>query len=414
MRIIKDGRHIYTYRAVTELNWRLLPCDAHAVTTAFVAGAGIGGLATAVALRNAGVDVTLTEQAVDLRGTGAALSLWPNALEACRMLGVLDEVLEVSSKEMRGGVTDSNGRWIARADRDLAERYFGGPSVLIRRVDLLRILRDAAPEIPIRFATRCVSAGQDESGGWVELDGGSQVRADAVIGCDGIHSTVRPSLGDSSAPRYAGIACWRAITPNPGLVDESWLTASDGKLFLAAALGEDNVYVAQAVRMMAGRSWSLGDQLAYLKDQFAGWHHPIPSLLDLMANEEVIVDDIYHRPPPRALARGRIALVGDAAHPMTPDLGQGGCQAIEDAVVLGRSFADRSTVENALKHYELRRLRRVRTVVRHSTQICRFTITANPVVNLLRDPVLRAWPSRLQMAYMARFASKGSFLDSLQ
>ncbi len=379
------------------------------MTTAFVAGAGIGGLATAVALRSAGVDVTIAEQAEDIREIGAALSLWPNALEACRMLGILDDVLEASSPEMRGGIIDSKGRRIASADQDLAARYFGGPSVLIHRAELLRILREAASEIPIHLATRCVRAGQDDRRAWVELHDGSQVRADAAIGCDGIRSEVRPALGDRSPPRYAGIACWRAITSNPGLVNDSWITAAGGKLFLAAAMGTERVYVSPAIRMAEGQAASLSDQVGYLHSQFAGWHEPIPQLLDLMRREEVTIDDVYDRPPPRRLALGRIALVGDAAHPMTPDLGQGGCQAIEDAVVLGRSFAEESSVERALKQYERRRLRRVRMVVRSSAQISRSTISTNPMVELLREPVLRMWPTRLQMRYVARFASKGAF-----
>jgi 2-polyprenyl-6-methoxyphenol hydroxylase-like FAD-dependent oxidoreductase len=383
------------------------------MTTAFVAGAGIGGLATAVALTNAGVDVTVAEQAGALREIGAALSLWPNALEACRMLGILDRVLESASPEMRGGINDSKGRRIANADEELAERYFGGPSVLIHRAELLRILREAASDIPIHLDTPCVRAAQDDRGAWIELHDGSQVRADAVIGCDGIHSAVRPALGDRRPSRFTGIACWRAITSNPGLVNDSWITASGGKLFLAAAMADERVYISQAVRMREGQASSLSDQIAYLKSQFVGWHEPIPQLLDLMAGEEITISDLYDRPPPRNLVRGRIALVGDAAHPMTPDLGQGGCQAIEDAVVLGRSFANESSVERALAEYERRRLRRVRMIVRSSAQISKSTITANPVIELLREPVLRLWPNRLQIRYVARFASKRAFLRCL-
>lgn len=383
------------------------------MTSALVAGAGIGGLATAIALRDSGVDVTLIEQAADLKEVGAALSLWPNALEACRRLRVLDAVLERCDEEIRGGIKNREGRWIAKTEHNVANRYLGGGSVLIRRRDLLRILREAAPEIPIHFATRCVGAGQSGSSAWVELDNGSELRADAVIGCDGIRSAVRPAIGDPGAPRYTGIACWRSITSNPDLVEDSWLTASDGTLFLAAGMAEASVYVSQAVRMKAGQASSIVDQVPFLKTQFSGWHEPIPSLLDLMAKEEVIVDDVYDRPPPSALARGRIALVGDAAHPMTPDLGQGGCQAIEDAVVPGMGFAVEPTVEGALKHYEERRLRRVRMIVGNSAQICRLTITKNPAVNFLRDPLLRVWPRHLQMSYLARFASKNSFVSSL-
>lgn len=374
-----------------------------------VVGAGIGGLASAVALRHAGVEVMVVESASQIAEIGAALSLWPNALAACDVLSVSREVREAASPEFGGGVNAPDGRRIIEADVEAAIRRFGGPTVLIHRAKLQRVLLDAARGVEIRVNARCTKVTQGADGTTVHLRDGTELRSDAVIGCDGIWSAVRASLGERDRPRYTGISCWRTIVQYPGTLHDSWITAGGGCQFLAAPMADGLVYVAGSARLDEGVGPAIDNKVAYLRRTFGGWHDPIPSLLDELCEEDVLVNDLYDRPAPAWMSRGRVALVGDAAHPMTPDLGQGGCQAIEDAAVLGDCFTVGGTIEQILTRYEARRLRRVRAVVAASSRICTMMNTTNPLVAGLRVVALRALPASLGTRYLARFASHDSF-----
>jgi len=374
-----------------------------------VVGAGIGGLASAVALHQAGIDVTVVEQASQISEIGAALSLWPNAIAACEAIGVANAIRKVASPELGGGVNAPNGRRIVEADPDSADRSLGGPAVLIHRAQLQRILLEAASEVDVRVGARCVNVVQDANGTTVQLHGGLDLRSDATIGADGIWSVVRASLGDDTPPRFTGIACWRTLVENPGSLVDSWITAGEGYQFLAAPMADGLAYVACSARLSEGNAPAMGDQVSYLRRTFGGWHDPIPSVLAVLREEDLLVNDLYDRPPPKWLVHGRVALVGDAAHPMTPDLGQGGCQAIEDAVVLGDCFRSGGTVEEVLLRYEKRRLKRVRSTVAASAQICRVMNTTSMLVAGIRIAAVRALPSSLGLRYLARFASRESF-----
>lgn len=374
-----------------------------------VVGAGLAGLATAIGLRQAGVDVEIVERARELTEIGAAISIWPNALAACDQLGLAQAISAAGSPELHGGVRVAEGRWIARADRSLVGRYLGGPSVLLHRAELQAILLEAAVGIPLHLATRCVGVVDDAADVGVKTADGSVLRADAAIGCDGIWSTVRATIGDESNPVYSGLACWRAVIDNPGSVTESWISAGGGNQFLAAPMSQDRLYLATAIPMERGRAALIADAPRFFAEVFDGWHEPIEDLVNATASSAWVAADIFSRPPPRWLARSKVALAGDAAHPMTPDLGQGGCQGIEDAAILGRCFSTCADVGTALRRYEARRLRRVRSVVSASARIGRAMSTSSRLEATARDATLRLAPNPLRMRYLARFAARAAF-----
>jgi 2-polyprenyl-6-methoxyphenol hydroxylase-like FAD-dependent oxidoreductase len=386
--------------------------DVRAAPRIVVVGAGIGGLASAVALHQAGAQVTVAERASQITEIGAALSLWTNALAACEALGVAGAISKVASPELGGGVNAPNGSRIVEADPDTADRSLGGPAVLIHRARLQRVLLDATSGIDIRVGVTCIKVLQDANGTTVHLHDGTDLRSDVVIGADGIWSAVRASIGDDTRPRFTGIACWRTLVENPGTLVDSWITAGGGYQFLAAPMAGGLAYIACSARLPEGRAPTMEDKVSYLRRTFAGWHDPIPSLLAVLHEEDVLVNDLYDRPPPKWLVRGRVALMGDAAHPMTPDLGQGACQAIEDAVVLGDCFPKGGTIEEVLVCYEKRRLRRVRSIVAASARICRMMNTTSSLAAGLRVAVVRSLPPSLGLRYLARFASRDSFVKA--
>jgi 2-polyprenyl-6-methoxyphenol hydroxylase-like FAD-dependent oxidoreductase len=349
---------------------------------AVVVGAGIAGLASALALTRTGWEVEILERAPELTEVGAGLSLWPNALRALDALGVGDAVRNRSALAGQAGIRNPAGRWLTRTDTaDIELRY--GPTVMIHRADLLAVLRDAVPAGALHPGATVTSVRPD---GTVQHSGG-QSQADLVIGADGLRSVTRTSVWPAApAPRYAGYAAWRLVTPPlpPPAAAETW---GRGQRFAAFPLSDGRLYCYATANAPAG---SANGGLEELRRRFGGWHDPIPALLDATDPRAVLYNDLYELPPLAAYVSGKVALAGDAAHAMTPNLGQGACQALEDAAVLGRVVASGA----GLDAYDRQRRSRTQMISRRSHQIGAISQWSSPVAVRLRHAMLRLTPAR--------------------
>lgn len=368
--------------------------------TAVVVGGGIGGLATAVALRHRGWRVEVCERASEFTEIGAGLSLWPNALHALATLGLADRVKEVGAAESGAVVRDRAGRRLAGIGNAEIERRFGAPLTVVHRADLVRVLAGALPEGTLRPSTTVTGLRDDGDTVLVEHDRGS-LRADLVVGADGLHSTVRRHRWPGARPpRYAGYTAWRMIAgslPEPvGGGVETW---GRGERFGFIPLPGGRVYCFATASVPPGGSAPDGER-AELCRRFGRWPEPIPSLLETVPADGVLRHDIHDLPPLPAYADGRVALLGDAAHAMTPDLGQGACQALEDAVVLAGCVDPARDVPAALTRYD--RLRRPRTqfVVRRSARMGAVDQWAWPPAALARDLAARLIPAAATLRSM--------------
>jgi 2-polyprenyl-6-methoxyphenol hydroxylase-like FAD-dependent oxidoreductase len=353
---------------------------------AVIIGGGIGGLASALALSRAGWQVEVLERAPEFTEAGAGLSLWQNGLRALDALGVGQAVRDRSLLEGQAGVRDDAGRWLTRTGgAELDRRY--GPAAMVHRADLLAILRRALPAGALRTG---ITVSRVRSAGRVWHSAGD-TRAELVVGADGIRSIVRASAWpDAPVPRYAGYTAWRLITA-PLPVTGSGETWGAGERFGYAPLPDGRVYVYATANAPAGAA---DGGLAGLRARFGDWHDPIPALLDAAAGSAVLHDDLYELPPLKAYTAGRVALVGDAAHAMTPNLGQGAGQALEDAVVLAKTAEAGSgrEVTAGLEAYD--RLRRPRTqmIVLRSHRIGAVGQWASPPAVTLRNAGMRLLP----------------------
>lgn len=362
-----------------------------------VVGAGIGGVTLALALRRAGFETVVYERAPAPREVGAGIVLWGNAIAVLRSLGVAEAVLAAAGPMGEGELRAADGRVLSRQRVALWDRALGETSATLHRAELLEILLAALPGAPVRFGHECVEVVPGPERVALRFANGVRDEGDVVIGADGIHSAVRRALVDEPPPRYAGYTCWRAVVSVPetlvpeGYVCETW---GRGRRFGWLRLARGRVYWFATVDAPAGgHDASPGAALEELARGFAGWWGPIPALIAATEPERLLRNDILDRPPRQGLGRGRVTLLGDAAHPTTPNIGQGACLAIEDAAVLARELG-RGAAEAALRRYEELRRARTAEIVRFSWRLGRVGQWSNPLLCTLRDRVLELTPMR--------------------
>lgn len=348
---------------------------------AVVIGGGIGGLTAALALQQRGWEVAVYERAPSLDPIGSGLAVAANALKALDVLGVGDAVRELSALKGEGGIRRQDGRWLIRTTEETAAARYGDSVVLLTRAALVDLLASRLAPGTLRLGTAVHSADPDT--GRVAT-GAGEVTADLVVAADGIHSAIRHSLFPGHpGPLYSGVTSWRLLVPRDGLSCPASETWGRGRVFGVVPLADGLAYCYGTDTVPAGGR--ADDERAELLRLFGDWHDPIPRLLEAAEAGSVLRTDLYSLATPLpAFHRGRIALLGDAAHAMTPYLGQGACQAIEDAVVLAH-LADRP---DGLAAYTAARLPRTTTVVKASDSVCRITKLRNPLAVRLREAAM--------------------------
>lgn len=400
---------------------------------AIVVGAGVGGLCTAVALRKAGIGVMILEHSDEIGEIGAGLSLWPNALRALRELGLYETVMAVSNPlRPASELRTARGEILSSVPAERMDERFGEPAAAVHRADLQKVLLRAAEDsgVEIRIGASLVGFEQDETGIVARFQTGGGVetaQGDLLIGADGIRSTVREAVLGDGEPRYAGYVAWRGVAyfeidgsgahhgpPDPVGSDGGLEAWGVGQRFGLAKIGRPGAYwwyatknapegeaehetedgVGHEIEYRNGNPARLERRKAEVLSLFGGWAAPVPEIIRATAAAGIHRDRVYDRDPAQSWGVGGVTLLGDAAHPMTPDLGQGACQAIEDAVVLGRNLQAGDGVEAALRQYENERRRRTAKVVLASRRLGRTGQLGNTLACRARDGLLRKIPSR--------------------
>ena len=384
--------------------------QASSTRRAVVVGGGIGGVAAAVGLERAGWDVLLLERAPEFGEVGAGVTLMANALRALDELGFGAAIRAAGHAEAPGGARTSTGRWLSRIDSSQMATELGTRALGIHRATLHHLLRSPlAAEVLVAGAdVVAVEPGSADRPAVVtyQQDGAvHQAEAELVVAADGLRSATRSALfPDAPPPAYQGSTAWRSVTreawDGPLAVAISW---GRGTEFGMVPLADGRVYWFGAANAPAGER--APDEMAEVRRRFGSWHEPIPDLLDATDPGAVLRNDIFELATPlQTFVRGRVALLGDAAHAMTPNLGQGAGQALEDAAVLAICLqAPEVDVEAALARYDALRRPRTQALVRQSHLVGRFGQQLHhPLAVALRNTLVRLTPSTVTLKSASR------------
>lgn len=358
-----------------------------------IAGGGIGGLTAAVALSQRGHQVQVIERAPELLPVGAGLTVQINAMRALAKLGLAEQVAAAGQILRRAEFRNWDGGEISGMDLGALSEELGAPCVAIHRAALQAVLLGALDPKTLRLGATVTSFTEGEREVSATLSDGSQVTADVLIGADGLHSAVRAQLHGASEPVYAGYTSWRGLCDNDGICDPQTITESwgEGRRFGLVPIGPGKLYwFAVADAPPNGRD---GDVKAEMVARFGDWHREVAGAVRATSAERIFRTDISDRPVLSSWGQGRVTLLGDAAHPMTPNLGQGACMAIEDAVVLQSALSEKADPAEALRLYEDRRRERTSATVEAARNFGRMGQWSNGLARAVRNAVVHATPA---------------------
>jgi 2-polyprenyl-6-methoxyphenol hydroxylase-like FAD-dependent oxidoreductase len=336
-----------------------------------IIGAGIGGLTAAALLSRLGFDVTIYEQAARFARVGAGIQQTPNAMQVHRRLGTEARLREIAFAAPKGISRDWDTGAISNelALGEEVERRYGAPYLLMHRADLHAAVESTVPQGIVQFNRKLVGIDQDNQGVKLAFADGARVEVQAVIGADGVHSVVREWMLGAEKPRFTGRVAYRTTYPARLLgsnqitpVRTKWwgpdrhmvvyyVTANRDELYFVTSQPEDAAW-------MTRESWSQKGDLKVLREAYAGFHPEVQAIVN--ACPDVHKWALMERDPLPRWCEGRVTLLGDACHPMTPYMAQGAASALEDAAVLSRCLEgiDADGYARAFKRYETNRLPR--------------------------------------------------------
>ncbi|MDW5378539.1 FAD-dependent urate hydroxylase HpxO [Halomonas sp. HP20-15] len=362
-----------------------------------VVGAGMGGLTTALALQQAGHRVSVVDRVAELLPVGAAISVWSNGVKVLKRLGLGEAVERVSGDMHHMRYATRDGELLTEFSLAPLYEAVGQRACPIARAELQRLLLEAVGEHNVRLGLACTDFESDDEGVTAHFDDGSRQTADLLVVADGTHSRLREKvLGHAVARRYCGYVNWNVRVPaSEDLAPlDHWVqfVGDHQRVSLMPMNGDaanPEFYCFFDVPLPAGTPSEPTRYRDELREHFAGWAAPVQRLIELFDPAQMARVEIHDIEPLDRLVGQRTAIVGDAAHGMAPDLGQGGCQAMEDGWVLARVLENaEDDIPTALRAYDEARVERVGEIVSRARKRAETTHGANPAAT-------RAWYAEL-------------------
>jgi len=361
-----------------------------------IIGAGIGGLTTAIALKQKGFEIEIFEAAPKFKTAGSGINLALNAMQVYKALGLYDTIFETGSYSNSMNVMDENLNLLSAMDLVNFEEQFNVKSVAIHRAKLHQILLDHLTDIPLHLNKKTKYVSQLESGIEIEFEDGSTHKTEVLIGSDGIHSAIRQSVFENTSLRNAKQICWRGVTKielptkYQSQLNELW---GKGKRFGFVAIAKNEYY------WFALTDYEKNYQEEFKNinlDHFYSDFHPmVREIINATPKESILTNEMLDLKPISPWYKNNICLLGDSAHATTPNLGQGACQAIESAQVLANCLASHESPENAFKEFQKLRLPKAHQIVKTSWLVGKMAHLSNPILVIIRNQLLKWAPSSM-------------------
>ncbi|MBV1915604.1 MAG: FAD-dependent monooxygenase [Pseudomonadales bacterium] len=360
-----------------------------------IVGAGIGGLSTAIAMQQHHIDVKIYEASNKLSPIGAGILVPPNAMIILERYGLAEKIKHAGVCIDSTDIFSSNGRPIAQTSAHFTKNGTGYQVVAILRSTLQSILVDSLSPGALVTGKRCAYVNTKSDGIELFFEDGSSVSARYLVGADGLRSNVRASIFPDSALRYSGQICWRGLSEIN--LSSKWMKSlsevwGPGIRFGFVPVGNSKVYWYATKRQEANGIDDPASVKERLLDIYSAFPTPVSEIISQTANSSIISDDLNDLRPLKSWFSKSTVLIGDAAHASTPNLGQGGAQAIEDSWVLAEKLAANTSIQNAFQQFEKLRFSKARKVTNMSWQIGKVTNLRNKQACRIRDALFRSVP----------------------
>ncbi|WP_180131788.1 MULTISPECIES: FAD-dependent urate hydroxylase HpxO [unclassified Acinetobacter] len=360
-----------------------------------IIGAGMAGLTTGIALKKFGHQVTIYEQAEQILPVGAAISLWSNGVKCLNYLGLTEQVEKLGGKMDHLAYIDGlTGDVMTQFSLFPLIEEVGQRPYPVSRADLQNMLMDEFGRENIHLGKKMVSFSEQDDQVITHFADGSEVLADLLVGADGTHSLTRAYvLGEQVERRYAGYVNWNGLVDisEEFAAEDQWTTfVGEGKRVSLMPVADNRFYFFFDVPLAAGLENDRTQYKALFKEYFKGWCEPVQKLIDAVDAQKTNRVEIHDIEPFADFYKGRVVIVGDAAHSTTPDIGQGGCQAMEDAIYLARSLQINTLgLQDSLRRYQNKRNERANELVLRARKRC-------DVTHMKDESVTREWYAELR------------------
>ncbi len=360
-----------------------------------IIGAGMGGLTTGIALKKFGHKVTIYEQAEKILPVGAAISLWSNGVKCLNYLGLTEQVAKLGGQMDQLAYIDGlTGDTMTQFSLLPLIEEVGQRPYPVARADLQNMLMDEFGREDIQLGKKMIELQEQEDGVLVKFADGTEIKTDLLIGADGTHSITRAYVLDEQVSRrYAGYVNWNGLVEISEKLTpaDQWTTfVGQGKRVSLMPVADGKFYFFFDVPLPVGLENNRAEYKTSLKQYFEGWCAPVQHLIDALDEQKTNRVEIHDIEPFAQFYKGRVVIVGDAAHSTTPDIGQGGCQAMEDAIYLARSLQINTLgLEDALKRYQNKRNERANELVLRARKRC-------DVTHMKDEAVTKEWYEELR------------------
>lgn len=361
-----------------------------------ISGGGIAGITMAIALQKKGFETEIFESAPVIGPVGAGLALGANAVKVIKLLGMYEELPRLASRMKTGLILDQHGKLITSTGEQQLGNGLTTATFAIHRADLHTLLLKHY-EGRIHTGDRAVAYEEKDGKIILTLRDGTKTEGDFLVAADGIHSLLRKQVLPESRLRFTGFGCWRGVIPqlpegiDPQQFSETW--GIKGR-FGIVPIGGNRVYWFATAPAETDNEMMRAMTVSDLRGHFSGYHEDVQKVLAAAEGEPLIYSDLIDLEPITNFAFGRMALAGDAAHATTPNLGQGACQAMEDALVFANCLSENPTAEGIKRYSELR-LPRTTKVVNTSWKMGKIAENGSPLMSSLRNGMLRMLPRKM-------------------